>query len=84
MSTRKGVPFPAPAAEHSASGAELPMLKRVHIEIRGAVQGVGFRPFIYRLASEHHLAGWVMNAASGVSIDVEGGGTGGGTVRPQD
>ena len=48
------------------------MLKRVHIEIRGAVQGVGFRPFIYRLASEHHLAGWVMNAASGVSIDVEG------------
>ncbi len=48
------------------------MPKRVHIEIRGAVQGVGFRPFIYRLAGEHRLAGWVMNATSGVVIDAEG------------
>ncbi len=48
------------------------MLKRVHIEVRGAVQGVGFRPFVYRLAAEYGLAGWVMNAMAGVSIDAEG------------
>ncbi len=49
-----------------------PMPKRVRIEIRGAVQGVGFRPYIYRLAGEHRLSGWVMNATSGVVIDAEG------------
>ncbi|HTY00324.1 MAG TPA: carbamoyltransferase HypF [Bacteroidota bacterium] len=48
------------------------MSKRVHIEVRGAVQGVGFRPFIYRLAGEHRLAGWVMNASAGVIIEAEG------------
>ncbi len=40
--------------------------------IRGAVQGVGFRPFIYRLATEMHLYGWVSNSAQGVFLEVEG------------
>ncbi len=40
--------------------------------VRGAVQGVGFRPFIYRLAHEENLAGWVKNTPQGVVIEVEG------------
>jgi hydrogenase maturation protein HypF len=36
------------------------------------VQGVGFRPFVYRLATAHHLTGWVFNGSDGVDIDVEG------------
>ncbi|MEM8778261.1 MAG: carbamoyltransferase HypF, partial [Cyanobacteria bacterium P01_G01_bin.49] len=47
-------------------------LQRLKITIRGAVQGVGFRPFIYRLATELKLNGWVNNSASGVFIEVEG------------
>ena len=39
------------------------------------MQGVGFRPFIYRLAIEHDLNGWVQNNASGVIIEVEGSST---------
>jgi hydrogenase maturation protein HypF len=42
------------------------------IIVRGAVQGVGFRPFIYRLATESKLNGWVLNCAQGVFIEVEG------------
>ena len=40
--------------------------------VRGAVQGVGFRPFVYRLATELKLNGWVSNSAQGVFIEVEG------------
>jgi hydrogenase maturation protein HypF len=40
--------------------------------IRGAVQGVGFRPFVYRLATELELNGWVNNTARGVFVEVEG------------
>ena len=45
---------------------------RVHVAIRGAVQGVGFRPFVYRLAQELGLAGWVNNSAAGVFVEAEG------------
>ena len=40
--------------------------------VQGAVQGVGFRPFIYRLATGSGLKGWVNNSAQGVFIEVEG------------
>ena len=42
------------------------------ITIRGIVQGVGFRPFVYGLAAQHKLNGWVLNSSSGVEIEVEG------------
>src|SRR6185369_14773423 len=47
-------------------------LARIRITIRGAVQGVGFRPFVYRLARELHLGGWVSNSTDGVHIEAEG------------
>ena len=46
--------------------------QRLHLVVRGAVQGVGFRPFVYRLAHELELTGWVQNSAQGVFVDVEG------------
>ncbi len=45
---------------------------RLKLCIRGAVQGVGFRPFIFRLAGELGLGGWVSNTAQGVFLEVEG------------
>ncbi|QSR85291.1 carbamoyltransferase HypF [Methylacidimicrobium sp. B4] len=44
--------------------------RRIHLD--GKVQGVGFRPFVYRLARESGLAGWVSNGLDGVDIRVEG------------
>ena len=43
-----------------------------HLSVHGVVQGVGFRPFIFRLAGEHGLKGWVINTSSAVEIEVEG------------
>lgn len=45
---------------------------RLHLDIRGAVQGVGFRPFVYRLAAGMGLTGWVCNTFEGVQLEVEG------------
>ncbi len=42
------------------------------IKVRGAVQGVGFRPFVYRLARANSLFGWVLNGEEGVEIFLEG------------
>lgn len=42
------------------------------VRVMGVVQGVGFRPFIYRIATEHGLSGWVANDSEGVEIEVEG------------
>src|SRR5579883_2921236 len=42
------------------------------IYVRGVVQGVGFRPFVYRLARANALSGWVHNAIHGVEILLEG------------
>jgi len=47
-------------------------MKRAEIRITGIVQGVGFRPFIYRLAQTHAIQGWVLNNVKGVFIDAEG------------
>ncbi len=49
-----------------------PVAQRVRIDVGGTVQGVGFRPFVYRLARELDLSGWVRNGMDGVSIEVEG------------
>jgi hydrogenase maturation protein HypF len=48
------------------------MPKACFIKIRGVVQGVGFRPFVYRLAHAHQLCGWVLNGEEGVEIHAEG------------
>jgi len=46
--------------------------ERARIRIQGAVQGVGFRPFVYRLANELSLGGWVLNDSRGVVVEAEG------------
>ncbi|MGW6743180.1 carbamoyltransferase HypF [Streptomyces sp. NPDC055025] len=46
--------------------------ERRHVLVRGVVQGVGFRPFVYTLATELGLTGWVTNSAEGVSTEIEG------------
>lgn len=45
---------------------------RVKVAVHGVVQGVGFRPFVYKLAQELALCGWVLNAPYGVLIEAEG------------
>jgi len=47
-------------------------LKSASISVRGIVQGVGFRPFVYGLAVKHNLKGWVYNTSEDVKIEVEG------------
>ncbi len=49
----------------------MPLLRR-GVVVRGVVQGVGFRPFVYRLAQEEGLAGSIGNDTGGVTIEVEG------------
>ncbi len=44
----------------------------MRISVRGVVQGVGFRPFVYQLAAKHSLKGWVCNTSGDVKIEVEG------------
>lgn len=46
------------------------------VRVHGVVQGVGFRPFVFRLARAHDLTGWVLNGDDGVEIHVEGSGAG--------
>jgi hydrogenase maturation protein HypF len=45
--------------------------RRVRLRIRGAVQGVGFRPYVYRIAQDLGVAGWVANDAEGVVVEAE-------------
>lgn len=47
-------------------------MPRHRLQIRGVVQGVGFRPFVYRIALEHGLGGWVRNRPDGVELEVQG------------
>ncbi len=59
-----GLPRPA--------GARGVMTRRASGRVEGVVQGVGFRPYVYRLAREEGLAGYVLNDERGVLLDVEG------------
>jgi hydrogenase maturation protein HypF len=56
----------------SAAGELTAATGRTRVFVRGAVQGVGFRPFVFRLATELGLTGWVNNSAQGVDVEVEG------------
>jgi hydrogenase maturation protein HypF len=47
-------------------------LRRVRARVDGTVQGVGYRPFVYRLADELAIAGWVLNDERGVLVEAEG------------
>jgi hydrogenase maturation protein HypF len=47
-------------------------IRRQQLHVRGVVQGVGFRPFVYKLATSLGLTGFVFNSSSGVTIEVEG------------
>ncbi len=60
------------SAIRSDAKAQSLALMRRHVMVQGQVQGVGFRPFIYRLALEHKLTGQVSNTAQGVSIEAQG------------
>ena len=48
------------------------MKEALDIQVKGIVQGVGFRPFVYRLAKKYLIDGWVLNATDGVFIHAEG------------
>ncbi|RMG03790.1 MAG: carbamoyltransferase HypF, partial [Nitrospirae bacterium] len=47
-------------------------MQRLRINLNGTVQGVGFRPFVFRIANELSLSGFVLNDTTGVIIEVEG------------
>ena len=61
-----GLPSLAPSARTPTSR------RRLRLRIAGSVQGVGFRPFVYRLARSLDLTGFVENSSEGVTIEVEG------------
>ena len=50
----------------------VPPTARLKIAARRAAQGVGFRPFVSRVAAEIALTGWINNSTAGVSLEVEG------------
>jgi hydrogenase maturation protein HypF len=52
--------------------ASVKMRNLARINVRGVVQGVGFRPFVYRLAHQYNLKGWVRNTSGNVAIEAEG------------
>lgn len=62
---------------HAVAAIDPERANRLRIRVRGAVQGVGFRPFIYRLALERGLSGWVRNDGDGVLAEVQGADVGG-------
>lgn len=60
------------ATVRPASGAGVTEREALAVRVMGVVQGVGFRPFVHRIATRHRLDGWVRNTAGEVEIEVEG------------
>jgi hydrogenase maturation protein HypF len=60
------------SAPTTATRSAPPSARRVGVRIRGTVQGVGFRPYVFRLAEQLGLGGWVLNDEQGVLCEVEG------------
>ena len=50
-----------------------PVIERLRVRFRGAVQGVGFRPFLHKMATRHGISGFVLNDPDGVAAELEGG-----------
>ncbi len=55
----------------SKTNADSPIV-HIHVHVTGIVQGVGYRPFVWGLATQRGLAGWVRNASDGVHIEAKG------------
>ena len=58
-------------ADPISTAKSLTIIRR-HIQVRGIVQGVGFRPFVYSLAKSLNLKGYVFNSSAGVTMEIEG------------
>ncbi|MEO0411334.1 MAG: carbamoyltransferase HypF [Pseudomonadota bacterium] len=58
-----------------ATRADIAHQERLRLTVRGAVQGVGFRPFVWTLARKLDLVGWVLNDEAGVTIEIQGANT---------
>ena len=72
---RAASPLMGPPEAHLTNvpgAAQMSSITRRHIHIRGIVQGVGFRPFVFNLAQRHKLSGYVLNSSAGVIIEAEG------------
>jgi hydrogenase maturation protein HypF len=72
---RQSVPQPeaaAPGEDARSAGDESARRAALRLIVTGHVQAVGFRPFVYRLAHRHRVAGWVQNQTGQVEIHVEG------------
>jgi hydrogenase maturation protein HypF len=65
-----GIAFAITARVTLAS--QVRQIQRVHVRVEGTVQGVGFRPYVYRLARSLSLTGFVRNDARGVVLEIEG------------
>jgi len=68
-------PFALTAARSAGAGMDVPQPNGddcLRLRVHGVVQGVGFRPFVYRLARELEVSGWVRNDAAGVEIEAYG------------
>lgn len=73
VSRDSGSPATAPPGGSAPSGTSSEIgVVATAVHVRGVVQGVGFRPFVHRVAARHGLAGWVRNEAGSVRIHVEG------------
>ncbi len=63
---------PAGPTRPTRAAGPTPGEVRARVVVHGAVQGVGFRPFVYRLAADLGLCGWVSNTGHGVFVEIEG------------